>query len=43
MLNGYVVELKEKYQYQEDSNVPATIEMMYYLFICQGYSGEMED
>ena len=30
-------------QYQEDLNTPVAIETMYYLFLCQGYSGEMED
>jgi hypothetical protein len=38
-----VADPKEKYQYQEECNMPTTIETMYYLFLCQGYSGEMED
>ncbi len=35
--------LTESYQYQEECDVPSAIEMMYYLFLCHGYNGEMED
>jgi len=38
-----IVDSKEYYQYQEDKNIPPAIEMMYYLSLCQGYSGERED
>lgn len=43
MPDDKVVDLREDQQYQENINIPQAVETMYYLSLCQGYSGEMED
>lgn len=43
MLKHNMTGLNTTRQYKEDPDTPIAIETMYYLFLCQGYSGEMED